>query len=353
MNNKINLIEINQPIGTFYVGKISTKDLLSIYKVVRRDTEKGIQRELNDKRVKEISQYCTDPDATFPTPIILAVSSDNFKIEKKENDFFTVEYEENKGIAEILDGQHRVEGINSAKGFESELMIVVMFDLTEEEKAYVFSTINSKQTKVPSSIIYDLFELSEGRSPEKTCHEIARILNSNEDSPFYKRLKMLGKKTKETESLSQGTFVKELLKLITKKSQEDSINSKNNIPLDYDDSLPLRKYFIDNEDSIILKIVTNYFGAISDVFKDEWDDTNTYILLKTTGYIGFLKAFTKIYENARKSNDFTRGFLGEQFNKTKQYLLGKNLKLTSVEFPSNAQQQTRLSKIILESMELE
>lgn len=69
-----------------------------------------------------------------------------------------------------------------------------MFDLTDEEKAYVFSIINSKQTRVNPSIVYDLFSLAERRSPQKTCHEIARGINSNPDSPFYKKLKMLGKR---------------------------------------------------------------------------------------------------------------------------------------------------------------
>ena len=87
-----------------------------------------------------------------------------------------------------------------------------MFDLTEEEKAYVFSIINSKQTKVSSSLIYDLFSLSQHRSPTKTAHEIARALNRNTESPFYKRLKMLGKKIEgeDKATLSQGTFVKYL-----------------------------------------------------------------------------------------------------------------------------------------------
>ena len=96
-------------------------------------------------------------------------------------------------------------------------MVVVMFDLTEEEKAYIFSTINSNQTKVDKSLIYDLFELSKTRSPHKTCHEIARIMNSDKNSPFYGKLKMLGKKSDKTAILSQGTFVNYLCRLMSNK----------------------------------------------------------------------------------------------------------------------------------------
>lgn len=73
-----------------------------------------------------------------------------------------------------------------------ELLVVLIFDLTEEEKAYIFSIINSKQIKVSMNLIYDLFELSEKRSPQKTVHEMARALNQKEAFPFHNRLKMLG-----------------------------------------------------------------------------------------------------------------------------------------------------------------
>lgn len=69
-----------------------------------------------------------------------------------------------------------------------------MIDLTEEEKAYIFSTINSNQTKVDKSLIYDLFDLSKTRSPFKTAHYIARNMNTETNSPFKNKLKMLGKK---------------------------------------------------------------------------------------------------------------------------------------------------------------
>ena len=99
-----------------------------------------------------------------------------------------------------------------------------MFDLTVAEEAYIFSTINSNQRKVDPSLIYDLFDVSTNRSPQKTAHEIARVMNSSTSSPFYNRLKMLGKKAsgQDKASLSQGTFAKSILMLISKKPDEDA-----------------------------------------------------------------------------------------------------------------------------------
>ncbi len=143
-----------------------------------------------------------------------------------------LDFDENSIIGEIIDGQHRIEGIKkSSKIDDFELPITLMFNLTEEEKAYIFSIINSKQTKVPKSLIYDLFFLSEERSPQKTCHEIARLFNSDENSSFFKRLKMLGRKEHQEASLSQGSFIKYLLPNISKKPDEDLRNIKLGIKI--------------------------------------------------------------------------------------------------------------------------
>jgi hypothetical protein len=105
-----------------------------------------------------------------------------------------------------------------------------MIDATEEQKALIFATINGKQTKVPASLIYDLFAVTKTRSPYKTAHEIARALNSTPTSPWYRRLKMLGKKTApgSAESLSQGTFVKFLLPRISSEPDLDMNLLKQN-----------------------------------------------------------------------------------------------------------------------------
>ena len=93
----IRMIEINQPIGTFYIGKMSSTDVINISKVSQRDSMGGHQRQLKNVRAKEIATYCTDPDATFPTPVILAVSEDDFIPVRSDNsDFVSFEYDETK-----------------------------------------------------------------------------------------------------------------------------------------------------------------------------------------------------------------------------------------------------------------
>ena len=202
---QLKYIEIKQPIGTFYFSKINAKLLGEIVNVTPRSADhSAIQRDESKDRINEIAKYCSDPDATFPTPIIVSVYENADVIINND----TIEIGDNAIIGEVIDGQHRLKGIlksNLAELFE--LPLVLLFKLTEEEKAYVFSIINSKQTKVSMSLIYDLFALSRHRSPQKTAHEIARALNKSKESPFFNRLKMIGNK-EERDSMITSSFAR-------------------------------------------------------------------------------------------------------------------------------------------------
>ena len=346
---KIDYLEVNQPVGTFYLAKTNSDDLINYFYVNRRSDYGGIQRQESKQRIEEISLYCQDPDAAFPTPIILAVQSENVLFDPEEK---TITVRENsKRIFEVIDGQHRIEGIKLAKErncFNCELVIVLMFDLTEEEKAYIFSTINSNQAKVDKSLIYDLFELSQQRSPYKTSHYIGRNMNSDRDSAFYKRLKMLGKKSNGLETLSQGTFVQGLTSLISKKPQKDMIDIKNNVPLEEDTNLVLRSYFIEEKDEVILKLMNNYFGAVKKVFPHEWESSN-YILSKTTGYLGLMKGFPYLYLRGLEVGNLSERFFEEIFKKVKIELEKDGTELTSEYFPSGVTGQASLSSVLYKS----
>jgi len=345
-NHEIPLFPVAQPIGTFYMGVIDAPTLKKISEVNRRANGTGPQRDSSLKRIKEIEKFTYDIDAVFPTPIVLAVKND-VPYHLEENMFF---FKDTEKLVEIIDGQHRTEGIfRSEKINDYQLPIILLFDLTEEEKAYIFSIINSKQTKVSMSLIYDLFNISENRSPQKTCHEIARLFNTDSTSPFYKRLKMLGKKEGENSSLSQGSFIRYLLPLISRKPDNDLSNLKKNpnILLEEDSRCPLRYYFIKDQDEIIYKILFNYFKAVANVFEIEWVNHNKYILSKTTGYGALMRAFPKLYEKGAARKTLTYDFYFECFTNFKNNLIKNNKELTSKYFPSNEQEQKKLSDLIL------
>ncbi len=80
---KLEFVNSRQPIGDFYIAKIPYDQLIEIcYADIREiqhegdfETYLGIQRELEPKRIKELRQYVSLSDASFPTAIILFISN--------------------------------------------------------------------------------------------------------------------------------------------------------------------------------------------------------------------------------------------------------------------------------------
>ena len=70
--------------------------------------------------------------------------------------------------ASIIDGQHRLAGFTDLNSRDFELIVSIFIDLPVEDQAMLFATINLKQTKVSPSLVYDLFEETKLRSPQKT-----------------------------------------------------------------------------------------------------------------------------------------------------------------------------------------
>ncbi|MCQ2593417.1 MAG: DGQHR domain-containing protein [Treponema sp.] len=351
---RIKTFSFDQPIGHFALGVMTAQQIIDCSTVDRLyfnqstlEVEGGPQRELSAKRVSEISQYATTADATFPTPILLALQPGTYSVENDE-----IVFEDKKIIAKIIDGQHRIAGIiKSNKANDFTLPVVFIFDPTEEESALIFAIINGKQTKVPMSIIYELYNIAEDRNPYSTAHYIARSFNSDINSPYYRRLKMLGKKTPgSNEILSQGTFVKELLKHISDNLEEDFDLARRHKKCKVRPKCCFNEYFIDDNDDVIYKILLNIFNAAKDVFPNEWNNTK-YILSKTTGYIAIMRSLPELLQYAKNSKvkSLERKTFKLVFLKVKELLLKSNLQLINNDFGSSESGQKKLSKIIVEA----
>ena len=325
------LIKMNQPAGTFFFGKINSQDLIEVYEIGRRRDETGPQRDANLKKIKKIDAYGrTNDRVIFPTPIIVNIkSNDNVTLKELNDDLWILNYSEDSVKFRIIDGQHRLLGVKSS-GIPILFPLVVMFDLTPEEEAYVFTILNHNQTKVDKSQIYDLFELSSARTPEKTCHDIARIMNCTESSPFYKKLKMLGKKTSPTETLSQAAFVDGLLPFFNK-STETSI---------------FYSFFSEDKDEVILKVLSNYFSAVKELFPNDWNDTSK-ILTKTTGYFGLCQALPQIFKKGLEQHTLSFDFFKQYLKDAKAYIDKKNISFDSSNFHTGKQGQAELSNLFL------
>ena len=205
--SKYQFITTDQPVGRFYITRISANKLIPIAQSKERSpyNSTGIQRKLDTRRVNEIAKYCESPMAMFPTPIILSGKSNYFKFYRTDNDF--VESEENyndlnsgfikidsekimkdRNFLSIVDGQHRLAGIAKSKYSDQfDLLVMFIFDTENYEDAEIFSVINRNQKQVSKSLVYDLYGLSDEMTVEKFAHEIVKALNTLDISKLKNR----------------------------------------------------------------------------------------------------------------------------------------------------------------------
>ncbi len=355
MKKLIPFIRVTQPIGTFYISALEARTILRIAEISnfsRRQFDSDCNYSNgSSKCVHDISIYCADPDATFPTPIIIAVTEDISSFLFENN---ILEIDDGKVIGEVIDGQHRLLGIKESEHVDDFVMpVVFMFGLTEEEKAYVFSIINSKQTQFSMSLLYKLFNLSDKRSPQKTCHHIARLLNADEKSAFYKRLKMLGSREGKLSKLSQGLFAQHLISLISNDPETDMMKIKRNTPLKEDPSLPLRRYFIAEKDEYIYKILFNLFNAIKAVFPEEWDNPKQSVLSNTVGYVGIMQAFPKMHQLGEQNKSLKQEFFMDIFEKVKKSLKIRNENLSHEFYPNVEATADKIEHLVVSVLENE
>lgn len=325
---RLSVIEVNQKGGSFYIASMPAKDLVDItYTDVRRlatderDIERylGVQRPLNPTRVKRIREYINSPDPTFPTAIIVAVDERcaSYDPDKSEltlrafpGDDETAEIPYTR-IAKVLDGQHRLAGFLDAShefefsgpnNFDLNVSIFLGADLSVQ--AQIFATVNLAQTKVSKSLVYDLEDLSDVRSPFKTAHNVAVALDELEAGPFFQRIKRLGLITpgRTTETISQAAFVEALTDLISRNPFEDRNRLLDGKRLEYAsqkdlERTPFRNLFIDEKDFAIAENVNNFFEAVQRKWPNAWADTSrkSGILPKTNAFRAFMRLLRDRY----------------------------------------------------------
>ena len=368
MDNKIKTIKVVQNNQEFLLGVFKIYQILNFTKYTERlivgfvevddldidgaqtkiipDYNPQIQRKTNNSKVERIADFLiTDPTAMFPTNIVIAIPQQviDEKVEDAEgntiitlNSIVKEELQKTNGdvFLTIVDGQHRIKGIERAiervresiiNPLESkniaqnntilqrllnlELIVTFFIDPILEYQAMIFSTINKTQTKVPENLVFSLFGLTKDDTPQKTSLEVVLALNGLEKSPFYNRIKLVGGNYKRGQNvpLSQATMVKSILFNITKNQRDSEIErTKNRSLLPQNYSLIFRKYYIENDDKMIVRILYSFFMAVKETFitpegKSLWTIGSTEyinILQTNVGYQALMKLLAEILKNA-------------------------------------------------------
>ena len=214
---------------TFYTFLIKPDELLKIAYVghkASRDIENldTYQRMLQSTRLKKIAEYI-NKGGKFPTNIVV-----NLKTKKRTHLRFVQEKklgEDVLGIlylppiyasAWIIDGQHRLYGYAYARdsgGFDEDttvLPVLAFENLPADKEMKLFIDINSKQVKVSTGLLVELYSDLHWRSPDPEeafqalLSRIASRLNSEKTSPLYDRVVVTGKRKTRYRCLTQTSI---------------------------------------------------------------------------------------------------------------------------------------------------
>jgi DGQHR domain-containing protein len=344
-------------------------------------TNKQVQRKLNSAKVESIAKFLiNDTQAIFPTNIVLAIPNQIIvSYEETESNSIILNLDSkvadeidkrDKGqggniYISIIDGQHRIKGIEVAidkleKAIEEkttlfdipneqlseklqrlkeiELPVAFFIDPVLEYQAMIFSTINRTQTKVSQDLVYSLFGLTEDDSPQKTALNIVNALNGSPKSPFYKRIRLAGSTTSKAAKefykdgypiLSQATMVKTILYMITNKNEAEVERNKTRkyFQKNQNNDLVFRKFYANNQDADIIKILYQFFTSVQEVFVDNngssfWNNKEqhnkpTNILQTTIGYESLLHILKKILLKDADKDVFDKQLYKEYLIKAK------------------------------------
>lgn len=313
-------IIVHQPLGDFFIGKIPGAILAEMSQSEVRDMKNndinqriGIQRELDSKRVKEIIEYVRTSDACFPNSVILSVREKNIlDVANIVDDIYKITVRQAEDTFQIIDGQHRIAGLENYSGQGNfEMNVSLFLDMDPEQQAILFATINSKQKGVNKSLMMDLHTMQSTRNPIKSAHYISRILNDfsggaleGRITPFYTSPKQGGYK------YTQANFIARTIKYISGNDIQlikDRDALKQGRPLVYADEnaskkLIFRNWFIDEQDEMIAVLINNYFGAVRKCWTSAWEKPG-YVLARTIGFNALMAVLPLVLSKIGKYRD--------------------------------------------------
>ncbi|HRV50782.1 MAG TPA: DGQHR domain-containing protein [Saccharofermentans sp.] len=358
---RIQVIKIEQPIGTFYIGKMMAKKLYSLSKsdiadlqknAIREDEYVGNQRKLIISKVKKISRYIDTNSATFPASIILNLSEEYLVL---ENDNY-LDIEENENTFIVIDGQHRLAGFEQSS-VDFEVPVSIFIGLDSGKQTRIFTTINTTQTKVNGSLSLFLEKNDPIWTPRKMIVNIAEMFNNDLKSPLRSRIKfnVLNEEIdKESSIISLQAFGGNILDLIYDDDKDfyrvkDWNENGNDIrQLNDIDKRLLWAFYEERREDMLYKILFNYFSSIRDAFPEEWKDKKS-ILVKTTGYNAFMYVFQYLGKKGLEKGDLSKEFFDQYMCKIKKMKGSFN---TNVFGGSGLQESNRLAMVIMNQMGL-
>lgn len=299
-------IKIKQGNKTVYTFKANGKHILdfaSISRIKRNEegTLEGYQRITVTRHVEEIANYLDSEGAILTNSIVICFD-DNVVFEPidESSDFghlIIPESEEKNGW--IVDGQQRVTALSKIKKDNFEVVVNAFITNDAHEQKEQFILVNNTKP-LPKSLIYELIpdvdvEVPKNLADKRIPMLLIQELNSRKDSPFYKKIKT---HTNPDGIIKDNTLIKAF-----------NHSLQDGILFNYTANIITGNTKADIEGMV--SILYAYWGAVAQVFKDDWKlQPNKTRLTHGAGIIGLSFVMEElIHQIGEKDFYITQDFL--------------------------------------------
>lgn len=291
-------IRLKQKNNAFILTKMKADHLTRIaYASVRgeADEEGAVQRALSPRRIAGVRDFVLQ-GGDFPNCIVLnwvgeglALDSGNLAIPI-----------EARG-AQIIDGQHRVAGLTEAIKVDKsianlEIPVALYQNLSTQQCADIFLSINTEQKPVSRTLVYDLYGIASGHLIDRTAlraKDIATAMNESEGSPYKTLIKFPGS-PRMRGGIALSTVVSALKPIVDDKGPLELAGIKE----------------LERQNSVLL----NLFSALREKYGEQWDSTDNAFLY-ASGFMAALQFFrNKVIDYCKIQKSFKQSTIAAAIN---------------------------------------
>lgn len=262
-----------------YQSYLTASTAINVTYVKRYDdpTGKGYQRPVDTKRSTDFAIYLSKGEDALFAPVLLNAAG-NWEFASYDNIRTNYGRLVCKGKASLMDGQHRLGGIEryiKETNTEINVPFLAFHYLDEDEEIHFFDTINTKAKGIGTSLSKYL------RRNEDEYSWIATELVTRPESPFHNIGSIIGKRTRGRHVTLQNLY--RTVEFLFKEQKFLGMTNEE-------------KY----------QIALNYYRYIKDVFAKEWmnygDYRITHIVCLDALSIAGAKVLTKCVNDRGRLN---------------------------------------------------
>ena len=291
-------VRLKQNNNNFILTKMKAIHLTKIaYASVRGEAEEegAVQRVLSPRRISGVKEFVLQ-GGDFPNCIVLNWVGTTLQVVGD-----AISIPEEPRTAQIIDGQHRVAGLTEAIKVSKvvanlDIPIALYQNLTTQQCADIFLSINTEQKPVSRTLVYDLYGVASVHLIDRTAlraKDIATALNESDDSPYFGLIKFPGS-PRMRGGIALSTVVSALKPIVDDKGPLELAGIKE----------------LERQTSVLL----NLFSALKLKYGEQWESPENAFLY-ASGFMAALQIFrNKLIDFCKLQKSFKQETIASVLN---------------------------------------